>query len=71
MARYSITLLGKSEDGIDYKFGVDANISSDSVAHTYAVDLIQKRLERTFVGNWWVEKILNEETGKRVLLRDE
>lgn len=68
MARYSIKVLGKSPDGMDYKFCVGANISDDKVVRTYVYDLLIKRLERTFTGDWWVDSIVNEDVGKRLLL---
>ena len=70
MARYSITVLGKSEDKLDYKFCLGGNFASDNVARL-AADNMKQRMEQTFVGNWWVEWIRNDSTGKLVLLRDE
>lgn len=70
MNRYSITVLGKSEDKIDYKFCVGINVISDDIARM-AADNMKQRMAQTFVGNWWIEWIRNELTGKLVLLRDE
>lgn len=63
MSRYSITVLGKSPSDIDYKFCAGGNFNSDEQAKMYANDIMLERMRRLFIGNWWIEKIHNDDDG--------
>lgn len=71
MNLYTITLFGKDENGAKFRFESEIELQSDDVARTYASDVMMKRIQCSFVGDWWIGSIRNHSIRKYVLLRDE